>query len=270
MHMNTNMSANASGAVEGFAAAGEADTGVFVSASAAARDAGELALLVAADPACVVLRWRSELGEEHAFTAAELDRWSEKVANLLATQGVAAGDAVVLALGDAYQRWFAELALAKLGAVAVELPTDADEAAAARVLAASGACAVVATNRGSVVDVLDHVSYLCPSVTARLIVNADGAPALFAGPAEQDETCVPPAWDADGLPHGAALSGLVGVCALGCVRPGWLDFNTYARVAPALCPAVASANSAGVTVPVGTSEADTRTGATLEAAGRAA
>lgn len=260
MHANTNMSANANaGASEG--------AGAFVSASVAASNAGELALLVAADPACVVLRWRSELGEEHAFTAAELDRWSDKVAGLLATQGVGANDAVALALGDAYQRWFAGLALAKLGATAVELPADVDEATAARALAASGACAVMATNRGDAADVLDHVSYLCPSVRARLLVNADGAPALFADPAEQDEACVPPAWDADGLPHGAALSGPSGVCALGCVRPGWLDFNTYARVAPALRPV---ATSIGVIEVASASEADTRTGATLEAADRAA
>ena len=233
-----------------------------VRAVAAASNPDELALLAQADPSCVVLRWHGGLGEEHAFAAAELERWSDKVAHLLAAQGVGTGDAVVLALGNAYQRWFAELALAKLGATSVELSVDADEAQAARVLAACGARAVVATNRGTVADVLDHVVYLCPTVGARLIVNADGAPSLFADPAEQDETCVPPAWDADGLHHGAALSGPFGVCALGCVRPGWLDFNTYARVAPAARPV--SSTEAGAP------EADARTGATLEVAGHAA
>ena len=238
------------------------------SASTAASDPTELALLAAADPSCVVLRWHGELGEAHAFTASELDRWSNRAANLLAAQGVGAGDAVALALGDAYQRWFVELALAKLGACAVELPLDADEMQAARTLAACGARTVVATNRGSVADVLEHVVYLCPGVAARLLVNADGAPALFSDPAEQDEACVPPTWDADGLPHGEALSGPAGVCALGCVRSGWLDFNTYARVASTALPAAATAD-AGLPG-AGASVADTRTGATLEVAGRAA
>lgn len=227
------------------------------SAAAASADllgAAELALLAQTDPTCVVARWRSELGEEHAFTAEELERWASKVACLLAGRGVGVGDVVALALGRSYQRLFVELALAKLGATALVLPEGAEETRVARLLQRTQACAVVCTNQGAAAEVLDHVVYLCPSVTTRLLVNADGAPAFFADPAEHDDACVLPAYPEDGLPHGAALSGPDGVCALCCVRAGWLDFNTCARVAPT---SLAAAQ-------------DALTGATLRCAGRAA
>lgn len=223
-------------------------------ADASLLGAAELALLAQTDPACVVAHWRGELGEEHDFTAAELERWASKVACLLASRGVGVGDVVAVSLGRSYQCLFVELALAKLGAAPLALPEGADEAQVAHLLRESQACAVVCTNQGAQAEVLDHVVYLCPSVTTRLLVNADGAPAFFADPSEHDDALVLPAYPDDGLPHGAALSGPDGVCALCCVRTGWLDFNTCARVAPTSL-AVAE---------------DARTGATLQVAGRAA
>lgn len=185
------------------------------------------------DNGALALIWKNALGERHLFTGRELATWTDKTAGFLATHGVAAGDAVAVSLGANYQLWFVLLALNKLGAHAVLLPEDADEAEAARVLRTSGARAVVCTNQGGVADMLDHVVFACPDVQLRALVHGDGAPALFALPDEADETRVPPACHEDGLPHGAQLSGEDGVCALGCVRRGWLDFNTCVRLTPA-------------------------------------
>ncbi len=181
----------------------------------------------------LALIWKNDLGERHLFTGRELARWADKTAAFLAARGVAAGDAVAVSLGANYQLWFVLLALDKLGARAVELPEGADEAEVARVLRASSARAVVCTNQGGVAEMLDHVVFACPDVELRALVHGDGAPALFALPDEADATRVPPACHEDGLPHGAQLSGENGVCALGCVRRGWVDFNTCVRLTSA-------------------------------------
>jgi acetyl-CoA synthetase len=178
-----------------------------------------------------VLSWQNDLGERHEFTAAELDRWVEKTAGYLASRGVGVGDVVATSLDGHYQAWFVALAALRLGATALRLPADASEERVYRLLSESQACAVVCSNRGSAPDVLEHVVYLCPSVKVRAMVNGDGAPAVFSAPDEWDETCLPPSCAEDGLPHGDALSGPDGVCALGCQRCGWLDFNTCVRVA---------------------------------------
>lgn len=193
----------------------------------------EVAFLSQAPARRVALSWSNALGETHEFTGSELSLWAGKTAAFLAKRGVASGSVVAVALRSNYQLWFCALACARLGARMVALPEDADEARMAALLRESGAVAVVCTNQGGVAELVEHVVYACPEVTTRLLVNGDGAPALFAAADEADEACVPPAWDADGLPHGEALSGAAGVCALGCVRPGWLDFNTCVRVTPA-------------------------------------
>ncbi|MEE8717037.1 MAG: AMP-binding protein [Coriobacteriales bacterium] len=182
----------------------------------------------------VVLSWGNDMGERHDFTAAELDRWSAKVAGFLASRGVGVGDVVAVSLDGHYQAWLVALAALRLGATALRLPADAGEAEVYRLLDGSQACAVVCSNRGEAPEVLEHVVYLCPCVTLRAMVNGDGASAVFCAPDEPDETCLPPAFTEDGLPHGAELSGPDGVCALCCLRPGWLDFNTCARVAAPL------------------------------------
>lgn len=193
----------------------------------------EVAFLSQAAARTVALTWHNDLGEEHAFTGADLAAWSDKTAGFLARHGVHAGDVVAVSLRRNYQLWFCALACAKLGARMVELSEDADEAAAAALLRESGARALVCTNQGHVAEVAEHVMFACPELSVRLLVNGDGAPALYAAADEADETCEPPAWDADGLPHGEELSGAAGVCALPCVRHGWLDFNTCVRVTPA-------------------------------------
>ena len=189
----------------------------------------EVAFLAQAPAHSVVLSWENVLGEKHEFTGADLAAWSDKTAGLLARRGVAAGDVVAVALRRNYQLWFCALACAKRGVRMVVRPEDADEA---RPLRASGARALVCTNQGHVAEVAEHVMFACPELSVRLLVNGDGAPALYAAADEADESCVPPAYDEDGLPHAAELSGAAGVCALGCVRPGWLDFNTCVRVTP--------------------------------------
>lgn len=199
----------------------------------------------------VVLSWSNTLGEQHAFSAAELDRWVAKTANFLAARGVVAGSTVLAALLNHYQLWMLALAARRLGAEVAALSESADEAEVARALRETGASAVVCTNHGSVADVVDHVVYLCCEMPVRLMVNGDGAPAHFLALDERDEGVRQLMCHEDGLPHGAELSGAFGVCALGCMRTGWVDFNTGVRVTRATDPQVdaragATARLAGV------------------------
>ena len=234
-------------------------------ASATAASATNLCATVFDDPAtCAApmadlhapsLAWCNSLGEHHDFTAAELDRWAAKTAGLLAARGVGAGDVVAASLRNHYQLWFVAAAARRLGADLLVLPDGADEAEVARMLTESQAKAVVCTNQGHVLEVCEHVVYLCPSVTTRLMVNGDGAQAFFADASDPMAADDLPVYPADGMPHGAALSGPDGVCALGCARPGWLDFNTCVRVARPLAAAF-SATPANATAAPATAKGE--------------
>lgn len=176
------------------------------------------------DPDRLAMLWCNPEGEEHRFTFADMRRWSDKTANFLAAQGIGKGDMVMVILRRNYQFWFVAVALAKLGAVMVPATFMLREHDLSFRLNGASIKSVICTDAGDIAEVVDHVVYMCPSVTSRILVNCAGGGTT---PADDDGN---PVFPQDGQPHGPALSGPDGVCALGVVRKGWVDFNTNVRV----------------------------------------
>ncbi len=178
------------------------------------------------DPGRLAMLWCNPEGEEHRFTFADMKYWSDKTANFLSRQGIGKGDMVMVILRRNYQFWFVAVALAKLGAVMVPATFMLREHDMSYRLNGASIKAVICTNAGDIADVVDHVVYMCPSVTKRILVNCAGGGTTPKGPDGSFQ------FPDNGEPYGPALSGPAGVCALGCVRKGWIDFNTNVRVSP--------------------------------------
>ncbi|MEG0229131.1 MAG: AMP-binding protein, partial [Oscillospiraceae bacterium] len=71
------------------------------------------------EPEKRALMWCNENGEERTFTFSQLDKQSNKVANMFKANGINKGDHVMLVLRRNYQFWFSVLALNKIGAIAI-------------------------------------------------------------------------------------------------------------------------------------------------------
>lgn len=94
--------------------------------------------------------WCNVEGEEHIFTFSDIKKYSNKMANIFAQNGIKKGDAVMLVLKRHYEYWFAAVALHKLGAImipATHMLTEKDFAYRFRT---AGIKAVVATTQDQV------------------------------------------------------------------------------------------------------------------------
>lgn len=94
--------------------------------------------------------WCNAEGEEHVFTFSDIKKYSNKMANVFAGNGIKKGDAVMLVLKRHYEYWFAAVALHKLGAVmipATHMLTEKDFAYRFR---AAGIKAIVTTTQDQV------------------------------------------------------------------------------------------------------------------------
>ncbi len=63
--------------------------------------------------------WVSADGEQKTFSFSDIERYSNKAANLFLSLGIKKGDKVMLVLRRHYQYWFAILGLHKIGAIAI-------------------------------------------------------------------------------------------------------------------------------------------------------
>lgn len=178
------------------------------------------------DPDRRAMVWCNPEGEEHIFTFADMKKWSDKTANFLKDLGIGRGDYVMVILRRHYQFWFVATALAKLGAVMVPATFMLKEHDLTYRLNGASIKAVITTNAGYIADVVDAVVDECPSVQARILVNAPGAGLT---PTDEDGNFV---FGEDEL-VGAALSGEEGVCLPTIDREGWIDFNANVRAASA-------------------------------------
>lgn len=178
------------------------------------------------DPERTAMVWCNPEGEEHVFTFADMKTWSDKTARYLAGLGIGQGDYVMVILRRHYQFWFTALALAKLGAVMVPATFMLKEHDLTYRLNGADIKAIIATSAGDIADTIDAVAGECPSVEVLALVNPAGAGLT---PRDAEGNLAP----VDGGPVGCALSGPGGVCAVGVERPGWHDFNTGVRLAPA-------------------------------------
>ena len=181
------------------------------------------------DPTRRAMIWCNPEGEEHAFTFADLMELSDKAANFLASQGVDRGDKVIVILRRHYSFWVTALALHKIGAVAVPATFMLKEHDLDYRIKASGAKALVVTSVGDIARVVDNVM---GNAGKPGFEHLDGVKLFLMNGAQYDiKGCG--GTQCDERLTGAALSGAQGVFAAGCARPGWIDYNTGVRNAPA-------------------------------------
>ena len=175
-----------------------------------------------AEPDRRAMVWCNPEGEEHLFSFGDMERWSNKTANYLASLGIGKGDMVMVILRRHYQFWFVALALAKLGAVMVPATFMLKEHDLTYRLDSASIKAIITTTVGDIADIVDNVLDQCESLETCILVNGAGG-----GMTQRDE--------AGNLvsdePVGAVLSGPKGICAAPAVREGWEDFNTGVRAA---------------------------------------
>ena len=94
--------------------------------------------------------WCNVEGEEHIFTFSDIKKYSNKMANIFAQNGIKKGDAVMLVLKRHYEYWFAAVALHKLGAIMIPATHMLTEKDFAYRFKAAGIKAVVATTQDQV------------------------------------------------------------------------------------------------------------------------
>ncbi|MDR2135487.1 MAG: AMP-binding protein, partial [Treponema sp.] len=70
-------------------------------------------------PDKLALLWTNDQGEMRSYSFADIKRLSDKAANMLLAQGVAAGDAVMLILKQRPAAWVVMTALMKIGAICI-------------------------------------------------------------------------------------------------------------------------------------------------------
>lgn len=68
-------------------------------------------------PQKTAIVWCNTENEEHLFTFADIQKYSNQMANVFQNAGIGRGDRVMLVLKRHYEYWFAAVALHKLGAV---------------------------------------------------------------------------------------------------------------------------------------------------------
>ena len=75
-------------------------------------------------PQKIALVWCNDEGLEKIFTFSQLAAESKKAAGFLSKQGIKAGDVVMLSLHRRYEYWIFIIALHRLGAIALPVPSQ--------------------------------------------------------------------------------------------------------------------------------------------------
>lgn len=126
----------------------------------AAQDADKLAML-----------WVDDNGNEERRSFADIARASRKLCNVLVNAGVQRGDVIIVMLGRNIEWWEVFTASLRMGAVISPGTTQlSSKDLQYRINAANATCVVTdAANAGK----LDEVSADCPSLKARLLIDAE-------------------------------------------------------------------------------------------------
>lgn len=122
------------------------------------------------DPGKKALIWRSESGEEHVFTFADIERESNRAANYLKSLGIAKGDKVMLVLKQRYEFWIVIVALHKMGAVPIPATHMLKKHDVEYRVNAASVKAVVCTSQTSIVDAVDEAEDI-PTLKTKIVVG---------------------------------------------------------------------------------------------------
>lgn len=110
-------------------------------------------------------------GDVKNFTFADIKRLSDKAANYFSSLGLGKGDKVLLTLKRHYQYWYCQLALHKIGAVAVPAMCQLTAKDFQYRLNAAGISAVIATADGDTTKFIDEAAKNAPTLKAKLVVG---------------------------------------------------------------------------------------------------
>ncbi len=124
-----------------------------------------------AEPNRQALLWCNPEGDEKCFTYSDLQKYSNKTANMLRKKGIGKGDMVMVILKRHYQFWFTVLALHKLGAVIIPatfLLTKHDVIYRSN---AASVKAIICTGAGDTAEHIEQALSECPTVETKMMVN---------------------------------------------------------------------------------------------------
>ncbi len=127
--------------------------------------------IAAQEPDRTALVWCDEKNHEATFTFAQMQQYSNRVANILVSSGIGKGDPVMLILKRRYEFWFALLALHKIGAVAI----PATHLLSAKDIVYRNNAAdikmIVAVNDDEITTQVDAALPQSPSLKTRIVVG---------------------------------------------------------------------------------------------------
>ena len=122
-------------------------------------------------PDACALRWCNPAGEAQDFTFDEINRLSNRAANLFSSLGIKKGDFVMLVLKRHHQFWPAIMALHKLGAVAVPATNLLTAKDIVYRVNAADIKMIVATSEGTFTEQAELAQEKCPTLKNKLIVR---------------------------------------------------------------------------------------------------
>ena len=128
-------------------------------------------VIAQAEPARRAMLWCNDQGEERTLSFGDLERYSNKAANVFKKQGIQKGDTVVLIMRRHYQFWFAVLGLHKLGAVGVPATDLLTKKDLVYRFGAADVKAVVCTAMGDIAAHVEEALPDAPTLESRFIVR---------------------------------------------------------------------------------------------------
>lgn len=139
-----------------------------------------------AEPDRRAMLWTNEAGEEITFTFGDMKRYSNKTANMLASEGIGKGDVVMLVLKRHYQFWFSILACHKLGAIAVPATNQLQTKDFVYRFDAATVKAIISTADDGLPQHIEEAEKKCPSLKKKFMA--------FGRKTERDTCEVPEGW----------------------------------------------------------------------------
>ena len=130
-------------------------------------------VIAQAEPERRAMLWCNDKGEEHTFTFSDLEKYSNRAANLFTKLGIGRGDTVVLILKRHYEFWFALLGLHKVGAVGIPATNLLTKKDLVYRFNAAHVKGIICTTDG---EVMDHADAAFPeSPTVKVKIGVHGA-----------------------------------------------------------------------------------------------
>ena len=125
--------------------------------------------LAVKSPEKTAMLWVSKEKKSHAFTFADMKRYSNMTANYFESLGIKRGDCVMLVLKRHYQFWFSILALHKMGAIVIPATNQLVEHDFTYRFKKAGVKAIICTSDGDTADQVDKACKDFPDMIKAIV-----------------------------------------------------------------------------------------------------